>query len=178
MDPLPPPRTLEQIAQWLTEADSDRRTGRARKTRPVDARPARAGEVVVTVIAGEGAETGNTARAGDWVVRNRCPATGNEQYIVRADAFPGKYARTELPPDADGWQEFRPLGREMRFAYVRREDGVFSFIAPWGAAMTARPGDVIVRDAARPDDVYRVSRASFDCTYEVIDPPARGGDGR
>ena len=50
-------------------------------TKPVDARPARPGEIVVTLIKDEGHETrSRPAEAGDMVVRNRCPETGNEAY--------------------------------------------------------------------------------------------------
>ena len=60
-------------------------SGVARKTMPVDVRPAQPGEVVVTVIAGEGEETRSPpAQPGDMVVRNRCPATGNEEILVTA----------------------------------------------------------------------------------------------
>jgi hypothetical protein len=46
----------------------------ARKTKIVDVRLATPGEVVVTVIKGEGKETQSPpAKAGDVVVRNRCP---------------------------------------------------------------------------------------------------------
>jgi hypothetical protein len=66
--------------------------GVARKTRPVDARPATEGEIVVTAIAGEGVETrSKPAAKGDWVVRNRCAETGNEQYLVAASRFPARY---------------------------------------------------------------------------------------
>lgn len=53
----------------------------------MDARPARPGEVVVTVIAGEEETRSKPAVAGDWVVRNRCPETGN----VAAGSFACTY---------------------------------------------------------------------------------------
>ncbi len=64
------------ILAWFERGAS--RAGIARKTSPVDARPAKAGEVVVTIIRGEGKETQSPpAKAGDVVVRNRC--AGNRQ---------------------------------------------------------------------------------------------------
>ena len=73
------------IADLFNRAANDERTGVARKTRPVDARLARRGEIVVTIISGEGKETQSPpAVTGDMVVRNRCPATGNEELLVRA----------------------------------------------------------------------------------------------
>jgi hypothetical protein len=164
-----PPRTLEQIVAMMAEARAGGRAGVARKNRPVDARPAKAGEVVVSLIKGEGKETqSRPARAGDWVVRNRCPETGNEQYLVAADKFGSRYEATGRPPDAEGWQEFRPLGEEVRFLILGPEEGSFSFVAPWGEKMVARPGDAIVQSADDEKDVYRVARSSFECTYEVV----------
>ncbi len=145
--------------------------GTAKKTKIVDARPAAAGEVVVTVISGEGEETrSKPAEAGDKVVRNRCPATGNEQYLVKASKFAERYGQPLGPADADGWRPFRPKGAEMLFVVVRTKDGTFTFTAPWGEPMVARPGDALVRDPTDPADTYRVAAASFACTYEILKP--------
>jgi hypothetical protein len=145
--------------------------GTARKTKPVDARPAKAGEVIVTVIKGEGTETrSKPAVAGDMVVRNRCPATGNEQYLVTAAKFKERYGDPLGPADPEGWRPYRPHGAEMLYVVVRPTDGSFTFTAPWGEAMVARPGDALVRDPADPKDTYRVAAASFACTYDIIKP--------
>jgi hypothetical protein len=135
----------------------------------VDARPARPGEVVVTVIKGDGKETQSPpAREGDWVVRNRCPETGNEQYLVPARSFEETYEAAGAPSPDGGWQEFRPVGKDVRFVVLGDEVGSFSFTAPWGEAMAAHPGDALVQDPDEPRRIYRVARASFDCTYEVV----------
>lgn len=156
----------------FSAADQAGRVGVARKTRPVDARPAEPGEVIVTLIAGEGEETrSKPAAAGDWVVRNRCPVTGDEQYLVRAAKFAERYAGPMGPADAGGWQEFQPHGPELRYFIVGAGEGAFMFMAPWGEAMVARPGDAIVQDPSRTTDTYRVARDSFGCTYEVLTAP-------
>lgn len=145
--------------------------GLAKKTRVVDARPAVTGEVIVTVISGEGEETrSKPAAAGDMVVRNRCPATGNEQYLVKASKFAQRYGEPIGPESADGWRPFRPRGTEMLFVVVSADDGTFTFTAPWGEPMVARPGDAMVRNPADPKDTYRVAAASFECTYEIFKP--------
>ena len=60
------------------------RVGTARKTKPVDARPAVPGEVVITFIQGEGRETeSRPAKTGDMVVRNRCAETGRPHAYMR-----------------------------------------------------------------------------------------------
>jgi hypothetical protein len=166
----PASKTLEEVIALMAKAKAEGRVQFAHKTRPVEARPAKPGEVVVTVIKGEGKETqSKPAKAGDWVVRNRCPQTGNEQYLVSADKFPGRYQATGAAAAPDGWQEFRPVGKRMRFVVLRPADGPFSFTAPWGEAMVARPGDAMVQDPEDQKDVYRVAKASFECTYQVTE---------
>ena len=68
------------VHAMFEQAERETRVGLARKTRPVDVRPARPGEVVVTVIAGEGKETQSSpAQPGDMVVRNRCRRRGTRR---------------------------------------------------------------------------------------------------
>jgi hypothetical protein len=155
------------------QAERDGRVGVARKTMAVDVRPAEPGEVVVTVIAGEGKETESPpAQPGDMVVRNRCPATGNEEILVTAAKFAERYEGPIGAAGADGWQPYRPRGVEMRYLVVREADGSFTFTAPWGEPMSARPGDAIVRSPADPADTYRIAAAAFACTYEILQPAA------
>ena len=160
------------VLALFAKAESERRVGVARKSRLVDARPARSGEVIVTVIAGEGEETrSKPAEAGDWVVRNRCQETGNEQYLVKAAKFADRYGGPLGEPDANGWRDFRPRVRKMRYFIVGSEEGTFHFTAPWGEPMIARPGDAIVQDIDDPSDTYRVAAISFECTYEILEAP-------
>jgi hypothetical protein len=72
------------------------------------------------------------------------------------------------PPDGAGWQPYRPRGIEMAYFVVRTADGTFTFKAPWGEPMVARPGDAIVRDPRDPADTYRIAAAAFACTYEIL----------
>jgi hypothetical protein len=159
------------VHDLFDQAEREARVGLARKTMQVDARPARSGEVVVTIIAGEGEETRSPpAKPGDMVVRNRCPATGDEEILVEAARFTQRYDGPEGQADATGWQPYRPRGTEMRYFVVRAEDGDFTFTAPWGEPMVARPGDAIVRDPQNPADTYRIAAAAFACTYEILEP--------
>jgi hypothetical protein len=165
---LPPQVDVHAL---FDQAEREARVGLARKTMPVDAKPARPGEVVVTLIEGEGEETQSPpARDGDMVVRNRCPATGNEQILVEAAKFAARYEGPKGPADASGWQPYRPRGVPMRYFTVREADGAFTFTAPWGEPMTARPGDAIVRNPQDPADTYRIAAAAFACTYEIVQP--------
>ncbi|MBM6596311.1 hypothetical protein [Microvirga pudoricolor] len=159
------------VKVFFAKAADTGRAGLAQKTRMVDARPAEPGEVVVTVIKSEGVETrSKPAEAGDMVVRNRCPETGSEQYLVKAANFTKRYS----PPQgeaAQGWRPYKPLGTPMRYVTLAASEGPFSFRAPWGEAMVAKPGDAIVQDPANAADTYRIAAASFACTYDVTEAP-------
>lgn len=157
------------VQALMRDAVAAGRAGLARKAGLVDARPARPGEIVVTEIAGEGYETrSRPAARGDWLVRNRSPAGGNECYLVGAAAFRERY---EGPlGKADGWQLYRPKGKLLRYTIVRLEDGTFRFMAPWGETMIARPGDAVVQDPAAPIDTYRVAARVFAESYEIVLP--------
>ena len=159
------------VHAMFAEAERDGRVGLASKTRPVDVRPAEPGEVVVTMIAGEGKETQSPpAQPGDMVVRNRCPETGNEAILIGAAKFAERYEGPLGPADAAGWRPYRPRGVEMRYFVVRAADGAFTFTAPWGEPMVARPGDAIVRNPRDPADTYRIAAVAFACTYEILRP--------
>jgi hypothetical protein len=162
------------VLAYFDRAQDARGAGLAHKTKPVDARPAKPGEVVLTTIKGEGKETQSPpAKSGDMVVRNRCPETGDEQILVSASSFSQRYEGPIGAPDADGWSPYRPRGVQMRFVRVADQDGSFTFTAPWGERMVARPGDSIVQDPDNPKDTYRVAKAAFACTYEVLREPRR-----
>lgn len=174
----PVPASLAQktidVVGYFQKAQTERGAGLARKSKPVDVRPARAGEIIVTMIKGEGKETQSPpAKAGDMVVRNRCPETGNEQILVSAENFSRRYEGPIGKAAFDGWLPYRPRGVEMHFVTVSNEDGEFSFIAPWGEQMVARPGDAIVQDLKNTKDTYRIAKAAFKCTYEVLRNPHR-----
>lgn len=165
---------FSSIDAMFNTAQSEGRVGQASKTRLVDARPALPGEVIVTVIAGEGVETlSKPAQAGDMVVRNRCAGTGNEQYLVKKAKFASRYAGPVGKPGEGGWKTYKPLGSPVLYFVVRDRDGSFTFTAPWGEAMVARPEDAMVRSPADPRDTYRVAAGAFSCTYRVHRKPGR-----
>lgn len=162
------------VLAYFQKAQQARGAGVARKTKPVDARRAKQGEIVVTVIKGEGEETRSApAKAGDMVVRNRCAETGNEEILVSAAAFKKRYEGPPERKDAEGWDEYRPRGVEMNFIVVPEQEKGFAFIAPWGERMVARAGDLILQNPEKPEETYRIARMAFDCTYEVVKEPAK-----
>jgi hypothetical protein len=106
------------------------------------------------------------------VVRNRCPESGNEEFLVPSAKFASRYEGPTGPASEYGWRPYRPRGADMRFVVVTEKDGEFTFTAPWGETMVARPGDAIVQDAQDPKDTYRVQKDAFTCTYEEIRSPS------
>jgi hypothetical protein len=149
------------------------RSGLAEKTKVVDARPASVGEVIVTVIKGEGIETkSKPAEAGDMVVRNRCEETGHEQYLVKAATFPKRYGTPQTEADKEGWRAYQPTGAPTRYVVLKAQEGPYTFKAPWGEQQIAKPGDVIAQDPANPTDTYRIAAASFRCTYTIVQAPS------
>ena len=160
------------ILAMFAAADAQQRVGLAAKTRAVDGRPAVVGEIVTTLIKGEGVETkSKPAEAGDLIVRNRCPETGNEEYLIKASRVADRYGAPTGAADASGWREYAPKGVEMRFFTVVATEGPWNFTAPWGEAMVAKSGDAIVQDPKNPKDTYRIAAAAFRCTYAVIRAP-------
>ena len=172
MSAAAPERKLEEVVALMAQARAKGLVGTARKTKAVDGRQAHEGEIIVTAIKGEGTETqSRPAKRTDWVVRNRCPETGNEQYLIAEYQFNERYRATSAPISAHGWREFRPIGKDVRFHILPNETEPFTFTAPWGESMVARPGDAIVQDPRDEKDVYRVAAASFACTYQVVTAP-------
>ena len=162
------------VVAYFQRASGTRGAGVARKTKPVDVRPAKPGEIIVTMIKGEGKETQSPpAKPDDMVVRNRCPETGNEEFLVSAGSFARRYEGPIGSAAGDGWLPYRPVGLQMRYVVVSEQDGEFAFIAPWGERMVTRPGDAIVQDPDNTKDTYRVAKAAFACTYEIIREPQR-----
>ncbi len=90
-------------------------------------------------------------------MRNRCPETGNEEYLVAAAKFPARYGEAQSKPDAAGYRAFVPKGTDMGYFIVSPAEGEFSFTAPWGEAMVARPGDAIVQSPGDAADTYRIA---------------------
>ena len=163
--------TQVDVQALFAKAEADGRVGAARKTKPVDVRAATPGEIVVSIIKGEGKETQSPpAQAGDMVVRNRCAETGNEEILVSAAKFAQRYEGPIGDADAQGWAPYRPKGVEMSYLTLRADEGPFSFTAAWGEPMVVRPGDAIVQDPNNSADTYRIAAAAFACTYEILRP--------
>lgn len=165
----------ERVA-YFTQAQQAGITGVAIKTKPVLARPAKEGEIITTIIKGEGVETvSEPAKAGDWVVQNICPETGNEEILVRKAKFAQRYNTAEkseinLAPYPSDYQPFTPKGIEMNYFIVPESTPPFAMRAPWGELQRFQSGDAVVQSKTDHQDVYRIQKAAFECTYTILKP--------
>lgn len=160
---------------YFAQAEKMAITGVAIKTKPVLARPAKEGEVITTYIKGEGVETiSEPAKAGDWVVQNICPATGNEEILVRKDKFAQRYNLADadkaksITPIRQGYQVFIPKGIEMNYFIVPKQTAEFAMEAPWGEIQRFQAGDAVVQSTTDKQDIYRIQQAAFKCTYTIL----------
>lgn len=173
--------TLSQLPQkervtYFTQAQQTGITGIAIKTKPVLARPAKEGEIITTIIKGEGVETiSEPAKEGDWVVQNICAATGNEEILVRKAKFVQRYKEADksnihLTPVPDNYLPFIPKGIEMNYFIVPESTPEFAMQAPWGELQRFQAGDAVVQSTTDSQDIYRIQKAAFECTYTIIKP--------
>ena len=162
---------VKDRVEYFADVRSQGRTGTARKTAPVDARPAEPGETVVSRLEGDGIETVSApAVAGDMVVRSNCGANQETEILVAAEKFSTRYGSAQSGSDKGGYRSYLPTGEDMAYVIVSEADGEFALEAPWGEMMVARPGDEIVQNLGDPSDIYRIYGPAFDCTYEVVEP--------
>lgn len=101
------------------------------------------------------------------MVQNICDATGNEEILVKKTAFTRRYGSALTPSDSGNRQRFRPQGEPMDYLVITQEKP-FVIIAPWGEKQRVMKGDVLLRSRQDPQDSYRIQKAAFDCTYQVI----------
>jgi hypothetical protein len=143
------------------------------KFKEVLGRPAVPGEVIVTRTA-DGVETSNTAKYGDYVVRNETAAA--EEYIVPAAKFPnlyeylpGLYDEVERAEgEGSGYLRYKAKGEVDGVMFTAADFGTWNpltFIAPWGSPMVAKDGDMIVSPDGK--EVYRIAATEFAETYRV-----------
>ena len=150
----PPLINSEELAH-LIESGSFGRSDMYAKYARIQARQAKAGESIVTVLADGTRETKNVAKAGDWIVTN----PGGEQYIVNAENFAKKYeAAMDL---GNGW--FKPKGKPQKFVKINQD---LSIMASWGEKQFLRSGDYL--NITNPSDIYGVAAKEFNDTYKSI----------
>ena len=134
------------------------------------ARPAIAGETILTIVAGK-LETLKTASENDIVVRNIEIGGSAETYIIPLDVYSKRYEETSTKYNIDGkqWAETKAKGLIDAFQYTGDEE--LNFEAPWLAdgkpvQMYCEPNDYIGRAVGTDDyNIYRIEFDTFTKTY-------------
>lgn len=140
---------------------------RYRKFQQIHARPAKAGEIVLSITS-SGIETKNIARDGDFVVKNLTEAL--ELYIVPGNKFYKRY--TLVGEQNNEWKIYRPLGEVFA---VEINTGLLTFLeqtspfliqAPWGEPQRVELNDFFVTHLDY-SEIYRIARQEFFQTYRL-----------
>ncbi len=139
-----------------------------KKTRAIFAREAKENEFVRTITR-DGLETTNTAKIGDYIVKNQTKA--GEEYIVSKETFRKKY---EFCRDmGNGLCEYQPIGvmvgLEMTEAICQQLHLKLPtyFMAPWGNRMILKDRDFLLAPL-NYSKVYRIARHEFFETYNRL----------
>ncbi len=140
--------------------------GTYKKIKPVQARKAVEGEIVVSITE-SGEETTNRAGVNDVVARNGTKA--GEEYIVNMDTFLDRYFVNDEP---DGtWKTYKPKGK-VKALEVTQEviaflgvGSLFFIEAPWQADQYCEENDYLVSPYPELKEVYRIGNSEFKETY-------------
>jgi hypothetical protein len=159
----------QALVQKLLMSVLEEHGKRYRKFQQILARPAEAGEIVVSITS-SAVETWNTAREGDFVVQNLTEAM--EIYIVSGSKFSKRY--TLVGEEDDGWKRYRPHGDvfalEIKTEIMDLLERTSPFVieAPWGEPQRVELNDFLV---TLPDysEIYRIARQEFFQTYRLVD---------
>lgn len=138
-----------------------------KKVTQVLAREAKEGEVIHTMT-GDGHETSNTAKKGDYIVKNLTKA--EEQYIVGNQKFKDRYDFQQK--EDNNFSRYDAKGKviavEMTHNLLKKLNlkAPFHFTATWNESMIVKANDFLV---CPPDfkSVYRIARQEFFETYQL-----------
>ncbi|MEO0338309.1 MAG: hypothetical protein AAF242_03755 [Bacteroidota bacterium] len=138
------------------------------KKKNIFARKAKEGEKLDT-ITDAGYETTNTAKKGDYLVRNQTKA--GESYFVSESKFEERYEY--LKGVEENFSEYRSKGKiyalELTSALLQNLGlpDTFYFEAPWEKAMLAERNDYLVMPLDY-SEVYRIAQSEFSQTYKLL----------
>lgn len=136
----------------------------------VTARSAVVGETIITVT-GDGKETENTAKEGDFVIRAN--TTAREQYILGGAKLQSRYKL--IGPAEDGWTTYQATGSCKGALYKGPN---ITFTASWGEDMVLKGGDMIVTALPEKGSVYRIAAKEFSETYAPREGMLKNADGK
>lgn len=129
-----------------------------KKVGTVQARLAKSGEEIVTIIDGH-VETKNVAKTNDVIVKG----LKGEEYIIGYEKFKTRYALTT--PILETFTPYEPTGTCIAFEY--KGDSMV-FTAPWNEDMIVHKGDFLATIDPSIPEVYRIERDAFYKTYQKI----------
>lgn len=156
--PLSQEKAIEKFLPIIEESGST-----YNKKTKVKARPAKAGEKIDTFTS-DGKETTNTAKEGDYVVKNMTEA--GEEYILSAKKLKDRYILLE---DGDPYSIYKATGKVKAKKYISQEFSLpdtIEFVASWGEKTVLKEGDMIATPLPSKDEVYRIAKKEFEETYE------------
>lgn len=136
------------------------------KFKEVSAKKAKGGELIYTITS-DGIETKNTAKPGDYIVKNTTKA--KERYIIKSSKFEKRY--NYLKDEKDGWKIYKAIGKikavEVNDSLLKnlKVGDLFYFTAPWGEKMVVKKGDFLVSPLDY-SEVYRIAKKEFFETYK------------
>ncbi|MCQ2772677.1 MAG: hypothetical protein MJ238_05345 [Bacilli bacterium] len=142
---------------------------KAKKIGYVLARPAIAGEIIVS-YAGDGMnveETTNTANDSDWVLTksnpNGEPITSidgkQNEWIISQETFIKKYEAQDKDRGL-----YRPISSVQVFLQIMED---IELESPWGSIEHLEAGAYL--NITAPNDVYGIQEKDFIDTYEIIE---------
>lgn len=132
-----------------------------KKFAKVTARPAKHGEIVVTITS-DGKETINKAKEGDFVVRNKT----KEKYILPKKTLNNRY--DHLGHAYGQWESYEAKGEILAIKYKTDEmQEIPRFKASWGEMMTLKDGDMLCTPLPAKDEIYRIAAKEFKETYKL-----------
>jgi len=140
---------------------------RYKKEQTVLGRKAKKGEKIVTVTS-DGSETKNTAKSGDFIVKNNTKA--GERYIIPSKTFNKTYLHHKKRKGI--YDVYKPnkeiLAIEMNTAVLKKIgfQKESYFVAPWGSEMIVKENDFLVCPMDY-SEVYRIARKEFFETYKL-----------
>lgn len=137
------------------------------KYKEIDARKVVVEEEIET-ITGDGLETKNLAKPGDYIVRNTTKA--KEMYVLKSEKFEKRYVYKERLDDK--WNIYKSIGEikgvEVDTQLLEELDAPeeFYFMAPWGEKMVVKKGDYLV-SPLNYSEIYRIAKKEFFETYRL-----------
>ena len=148
-------KQIDDIEQYVQENDFDWKP--CYKFQKVQARPAKPGEEIETILKNGKVESVRTAKEGDIVVKN---VDGPEQWAQDGATFSRKYVATDKPGI------FKPKGGPMLAAEIQE---TISFHPPkWnpGEIQDVDAGGFLLMDPDDNGDIYAIDRERFFDTYK------------